>query len=59
MKLLHEEAQLVSIQVCLVKEGKLHRYQRGKYKQLQGKISFEAKETRGLKSYIIPRHKLG
>ena len=32
MKLLHEEAQLVSIEVRLVKEGKLQRYQRRRYK---------------------------
>ena len=50
MKLLHEEAQLVSIEVRLVKEGKLQRYQRRKYKQVQGNIfdlweSFEAKKN--------------
>ena len=49
MKLLHEEAHLVSIEVRLVKEGKLQRYQHRKYKQVQGKIidlwdSSEAKE---------------
>ena len=49
MKLQHEEAQLVSIEERLVKEGKLQRYQRRKYKQVQEKIfdlwdSFEAKE---------------
>ena len=49
MKLLHEEAQLVSIEVRLVEEGKLQRSQRRKYKQVQGKIfdlwdSFKAKE---------------
>ena len=49
MKLLHEEAQLVSIEVRLVKEGKLQRYQRCRYKQVQGKIfdlwdTFDAKE---------------
>ena len=49
MKLQHEETQLVSIEVRLVKERKLQRHQRRKYKQVQKKIfdlwdSFEAKE---------------
>jgi hypothetical protein len=38
VRLLHEQAQLVAMQVRLVSEEKLKRRQRKKYRQVQGKL---------------------
>ena len=38
LRLLHEQAQLVDMQVCLVSDEKLRRRQRKQYRQVQGKI---------------------
>ena len=35
---MYEEAQFVSVEVHLVKEGKLQRYQRRNFKVVQGKL---------------------
>ncbi|XP_071804818.1 uncharacterized protein [Asterias amurensis] len=38
IQLLHQESSLVTIQIRLVKESKLRRYQRQKYQRLQGRV---------------------
>ena len=38
VRLLHEQAQLVDMQVCLVLDQKLKRRQRKQYRQVQGKL---------------------
>ena len=38
IRLLHEESQMVRLQARLLSEGKLSRYQRSKYRTMQGQI---------------------
>jgi hypothetical protein len=38
VQLLHEQSQLVNMQVCLVSEEKLKRRQRKQYRQVEGKL---------------------